>query len=578
MSNDPTSSAEGPLVLAPYQVEPFLAQFEKGVNEVVIMGIEQLGKSLIWKAGNLYRLENMREGMMIVYENDEKAEDINKESWHPMLMAIPKYKKILETNKRSFKGRQYNLNGQIIDFCGAGSDQTSKTLAYITGDETDTWPLTPSKRRSQVENLRKRMRRFLNSGVGCLTLCSSPKGTYQESTIWSRFVLASQNYFHLRCLGCNELTIPSKDINLIQYEVKDGQVQECTINCPHCGYTHHEEDAVQMSGEGGYIEIERGSYADSRKAYQFGGLANPAVFRWRDLAGTIEQYKDTKDVEELRTLYNSFYGVPLEIEINTNQRETIMDHIGELPDDSEIKFTVLGIDTQVSPAGFYYARRAFDEDLNSYLVQYGFVHTEEEILKLIKHNYKGNKNKYTIMDVRGDPEKAKRVLGKAKALGENILGYQGVGHGKNKLKRYQYHPEDRRIVQFDAKACDLELLKAIYEDIDRSSNYWYLPDERTGRRIGDGCEYKTYLRHIMSYKPNPRKGEIGDILENWTPNNARCDLFDCEKMILCIIELFGDKLLKNQSNKPKKQDTSIKKGNTFINPGGTSNNWLNGWS
>lgn len=477
MSKDHSSNSEGMVQLAPYQIAPFLAQFEKETEEVVIMGPEQFGKSAIWRFAMLVKMIFSKTPKTIVYENDEKAEGINKQSFLPLVMQVPKFAEIIKERPRAFKGREYNLNGLNVTFQGAGVDISSVSLADVTGDECDLWPQTYSKNKAQVENLRKRRRRYAAKNQGCLTLCSSPKGTRKESVIWSRFAMASQYYFHLRCLGCNELTIPSWDTGVIQYKLRDGVVSIPTIRCPVCKHLHREEDANEMTGQGDYVLTGGGKYKSKRKAFQFGGLSNPNVLSWLELAIENDRHKDIKDYEMLRTRANSFDGVPLELELNEDQHEALVQHTAPPPQLDEIVFTLLSLDTQSSPAGWYFVRRGYTKELNSYLLSYGFVSTEEEVKALHEEDWGSITKKFTIIDTGGHDRKKIYALINECAREGNIVGYRGAAQ----KAQYNWHKENRSVIMANAPYYDVLLLKKLYESFDRGSNYFFLPEREIGR-------------------------------------------------------------------------------------------------
>jgi len=571
MSKDHSSISEGMVKLAPYQVAPFLAQFDKEVEEVVVMAPEQFGKSAVWRFAMLVKMIFSKTPKTIVYENDDKAEAINKQSFHTLVMQVPKFAEIIKKSPRAFKGREYNLNGLNVTFQGAGVDITSVSFADIVGDECDVWPQTYSKNKAQVENLRKRRRRHANKKQGCLTLCSSPKGTRKESVIWSRFAMASQYYFYLRCLGCSELTVPSWDTQIIQYKLRDGVVSIPTIRCPVCKHLHREEDAIEMTGQGDYLCTGGGKYKSKRKGFQFGGLSNPNVLSWLELAIENDRHKDVKDYEMLRTRANSFDGVPLELELNEDQHEALTLHTAPPPELDEIKFTLLSLDTQSSPAGWYFVRRGYTETFNSYLLSYGFISTEEELKTLHEEDWGSITKKFTIVDTGGhDRKKIYRLIGECAKTG-NIIGYRGAAQAA----QYSWHKTQGNVVMADARYYDVLLLKKLYEAFDRSEGYFFLPEREYGKQIGaKGSKWSDYWKHLLAYVPNPRKGEEGESYENWIPfGGKRHDYFDCEKQCLLLLDIYGDKLLLDDSTKKPLQKAKTPYSTHTPVKGG----WVNSW-
>jgi|TARA_Y100000296_G_scaffold29486_1_gene34282 hypothetical protein len=572
LSNDYSSDSEGFVRFAPYQLAPFKAVFEKETEEVIFMGPEQFGKSLIWKMAMLFSMFCTKEPKLIVYENDDKAEDINKKSFHPLVMLVDKFKRILENNPRAFKGRQYDLNGQVVSFQGSGVDITSATLATIAADEVDTWAQTYSKNKAQIENLRKRRRRYAIKNQGCLMICGSPKGTRKESVVWSRFAMAAHYYFHLRCAGCEELTIPSWNTQIIQYKLRDGVVSNPTIRCPQCKHVNREEDAVWMTGEGDYVLTGGGKFKSKRKAFQFGGLSNPGVLSWLELAIENDRHKDVRDYEMLRTRANSFDGVPLELEVNEDQHEALVQHCAPPPKQEDIKFTLLSLDTQSSPAGWYFVRRGYTKDLNSYLLKYGFVQTEDEVKALHEEVWGEVTRSFTIIDTGGhDRKKIYKLIGEMRKTG-NAIGYRGAKQNK----QFDWHKENQSVVMANAPYYDVLLLKKLYEDIDRGQNYLFLPEKEYGKAIGVGVQWRDYWKHMLAYVPNPRKGEEGESYENYIPfGGKRHDLFDCEKQCLLLLDLYGERLLREDSTDDVQKP--VRKKTPYSTHTPNSSGWVNSW-
>ena len=335
-----------------------------------------------------------------------------------------------------------------------------------------------------------------------------------------------------------------------------------------------ESDAVQMTAQGDYVCTGGGEFKEIREGYQAGGLANPAVLSWTELAIENHRHKDVKDYEMLRTRANSFDGVPLELEVNEDQHEALVQHAAPPPNPDDIVFTLLSLDTQSSPAGWYFVRRGYTKELNSHLLKYGFVQTEDEVKALHEETWNGITKSFTIIDTGGhDRKKIYRLISRLAKKG-NVIGYRGASM---KDKQYYWHKDQAGVVMANAPYYDVLLLKKLYEDIDKGQNYIFVPEKEYGKLLGvGGVQYRDYWKHMLAYVPNPRMGENGKSYENYIPfGGKRHDLFDTEKQCLLLLDLYGDRLLREDSTddiqKPIKKKTPYS--THTPNPSG----WVNSW-
>jgi len=153
----------------------------------------------------------------------------------------------------------------------------------------------------------------------------------------------------------------------------------------------------------------------------------------------------------------------------------------------------------------------------------------------------------------------------------NIVGYRGAAQ----KAQYNWHKENRSVIMANAPYYDVLLLKKLYESFDRGSNYFFLPEREYGKAIGaKGSRWSDYWKHLLAYVPNPRKGEEGESYENWIPfGGKRHDYFDCEKMCLLLVDIYGEKLLlDNDVKKPVQTKKTPYSTHTPVKGG-----WVNSW-
>jgi len=512
MDSDPTAATTGLVTIRPYQVEPIEAQFADDCREVVIMAVEQTGKSFCWRLPVVYRMLFDPGPGWIVYESDEKAEDINAEQLHPLVEAIPELAAML--NRKSSIKRRYSLpNGTIIDFSGAGADITSKARKFGVCDELDNWNMPSSSRRQNLRNFRKRFRTFWRQGVGCLTIVSSPK--LADSPIHDEHDAGSQGYWHLRCDGCKSLSMPSHKVRFLQWTMSDDALlpESLRLVCPECDHEHAEARAVAMNAAGAYVH--RRPHEMQKRAFQWGALAAPEVFGWSDIARAQLAAGRSAEARVQVDFDNSWRGIRFqERRENRESMDVISDHCRAEPDPDTIAGVLFSADTQDN--GWYWIARGVDCAGETYLLGHGFARVWGELMAAWDADYIGIRPLAGIIDEGGHRATEMRPLLADVAGLYTYKGNSRIG------ARYKVSKEDPFLLLANPAVYQGELLYYIYQK--RAGGVWHLPAE-----LDD-----VYTAQIASVQPN-RKVKHGDRYENWEPVGDD-HLFDCEKMLLVLFE------------------------------------------
>lgn len=539
---DPTSPAEYNefnLERTPHLREPLDFWGRDGGGKMTVMGIEQKGKSTIWKLGIIYRLVNHPEPMLIVYPSEEMGVDENRDSLEPLMRGIPELADALE---RPFAAARncYRLGRGRIYFEGAGNAVISRRAAVVIGDEISSWVIH-EERVDNVKRLDHRIRQFRD---GRRVLVCSPIGS--NCLIAREFKKSSMGYWTLRCLGCGDLTIRSCDIagryvngerrGGLQFEVQETDQHEkravadsIRLGCPECGHEHKEKDAGIMNQKGGYVHRYT-ELVPLHAGYQFGALCNiPEYFpnlSWLEIANAQLRAGSSGTLSDQLNFDNSFRGLWYRQRRHAAGTDGDFDlilrsHIGDTPDN--LLFRVLAVDTQDDC--FYYVIRGYDTAGNSYRLDYGKVDELEDVVRLLGKSINGAPPVIGLQDVKGHREKEvvpylNRVHG--------MLMYRGMGvirSGKQYVKWKRANPRSK-IYYVNAKAYQAELLYKIHRQLDRDKPFWHLPPE-----IG-----ADYAHHILAIQPNERKKD-GDQYENWEAVGKEDHWFDCEKMAIVASEI-----------------------------------------
>ena len=101
--------------LSPFLKDPLqaAADFTGRHKTVAVMAVEQTGKSLIWQLFSAWAVGNVPGTQLVVYQNDEVAEQCNYTKYIPLLQGVPGYRHMLTKYRTLLKDRIL-LNGSTI--------------------------------------------------------------------------------------------------------------------------------------------------------------------------------------------------------------------------------------------------------------------------------------------------------------------------------------------------------------------------------------------------------------------------------------------------------------------------------
>lgn len=538
---DSTSASDAYVQLEPYQIRPIRAQYRAEVREVSIMAVEQSGKSACWRFPMIHKVLRYPGPRWVIYESDDKVQAINEEQLRPLLESVPELASQL-SRFTAMRNRYHLPNGSIVDFSGAGSDITSHPKRDGVADELDSWPLSEDGIRQNLRNFKKRFRTYWSRGEGCLVKVSSPSprktGENQDltrSAIAEEFDHSDKGYWHMRCLKCGKLSMPSHATYNLQWELDD---EENPINivliCPACKHRHTESQAQTMNDRGGY-KNKRGDVLWDPEAEievwndhvgcQWGSLACQRAASWTDIAEAQLASGKSADMYAQADFDNSWRGIPFKPKRKSPVGvKTLKKHCAPYPDPSILTNIFFSADTQDS--GWYWVVRGVDADNSLYLLNYGFVRTPQELEAVWDTPVFDILPVMGLIDEGGHGDMPKYV----RELVENKQGlYAYKGTSAHQGTRWK-HGKEKKTILASAKQYQADLLYYIYSQESTESNYWYLPPED---ELTDD-----YMNQVASLQPQNRK-QRGNEYENWdVPNKGTADhYFDCEKQLLVILDV-----------------------------------------
>jgi terminase, large subunit len=364
------------------------------VREITLCATPQAGKSEVVHNFVGYCIDRAPGPVLYVYPDEKTAGENSKDRVLPMINASPRLRSYFtgaEKDKSSFR---INLQHMMIYF-GWGRSVASianKPIKYAIADEIDKPGFDPGKKETGViELIDKRLTTFRQ--VSKFFKISTP--TVESGNIWKELNNADIIFdYHVRCPLCSMMQL--MDFKGIKWEggskadpkeIKNKNLAwyEC-VHCKGIWDDHTKNKAVQHGvwmargtkiGMDTYLEKFQpatiGFHIQSWLSYfvAFGEIV--AAF----LLGLNDPIK-------MQDFLNSYCALPWKDIVVKQDEEQILAHKNHLPagvvPESAVALTV-GIDVQM--AGFWFVVRAWDKELNSHLVQYGYITTWADVENLV---------------------------------------------------------------------------------------------------------------------------------------------------------------------------------------------------
>lgn len=506
---------------APYLRDPLMSCEYSGYRrQITIVAPEQTGKTIFWISAFLY-LQRFKPTMsMILYPSEPKAEEMNKQKVLPVMERIDFYKKEMAV-PYSIRNDRYSFSDSITMFQGTGRPVTSISAQLVICDEVDDF-VSSDGVENPLMGAKKRQRSFSES---LLILVCTPRG--QHSPIYTEFKLSSMGFWHLRCLGCGELTMASKDIHNLQFDLDASENivnESLTLVCPRCKHQHKESDKYAMNAQGGYIH-ERPDLIKTNPGYQWGALASYAdALSWREIAnrqlvaGKSGTYKDQLYFD------NSIRGIPFHVREKTDKLSNELDKrivpIAEYIKPDALLCRFVSIDTQDNH--FWAAVFGMDRFQNLWLLYFDKLMEVDKITSLLGMQFLGGYPIGGVIDTGG--QRTKEVY-PVMAVNRGLIGYKGNSRIGCKYKLSDTEKSDRLFVA-NPYVYQEEALYLLYASTAQNGNF-YMPSTVS----------KEFKDQLLDMQPN-NNVRYGDQYRNWESKTKNDHGFDCLKMALFYREFF----------------------------------------
>lgn len=509
--------------LTPYLSDILTAwDFRRHRREITVCAPEQTGKTLSWLIGILWSFVHRPGLSLVVYPSLDKAVQINEDKLLPLMMEIPSLARELES-PRSKRIDSYHLSRARSYFLGAGQPITSASASITIADELDDWQEHDGLV-ANLQDLRKRMRSFDES---LLVKVCTPRGDAAGSAIWTEFMRSSRGYWHLRCLGCGQLTLRSCDIKNLQFDsTEEGAVipGSARLVCDRCGRNHVESDRAALNAGGAYVH-EEPELTATHPGFQWGALASqfPAL-GWDELARSQFRAGRSGDYRDQIYFDNSIRGLPfLRRKSTDHEEQRVLSHRIAYPVDLKFDGGVcMGIDTQ--DECFFYVVRGRDAKRNTYLLKHGKALTLSDLDDALGAEYYGQHIRAAIIDEGGHRVREVRRWANDH---KQVITYKGGSYGSALWYRQKEYAKGVIAREKAYKALLLHYILSKH-DIEKTERQWYIP-----HNVAD-----EYVKQLTALRPD-KKYKNGAAYENWISDGNE-HYFDCEKELLVLWDVLAN--------------------------------------
>lgn len=311
----------------------------------------------------------------------DMAKSHSRTRWMPIVDATPCLKRQKPTDANKFQILEQHFTDFTLNLIGGNSatQLASRSAGRLFLDEIDKLPRNLKKEANPCALLEERAKWFHDKKI-----VRSSTVTDEEGNIWQYYIDGTQEKYFIECPGCGNHFCPqftrnvkwdaaSEDMNTYQ------RSRTAYIRCDNDKCTHKMNDAQKKRALFKGTWVAQNPDADGRhRSFHFSEILSPLtpiadlVLKWLN---AVEASK-AGNTGEVQNFINSSLAEPWVDDFNSYKiTESQISQMRDNRKDKEVPFDIIalsaGIDTQDD--GFYYTVRAWDSDMTSWLVDYGFV-------------------------------------------------------------------------------------------------------------------------------------------------------------------------------------------------------------
>jgi len=357
------------------------------VETVVVMSSAQIGKTECLNNVVGYFVDYAPSPILVVEPTIEVGKAWSKDRLSTMIRDTPS----LKGRVRDVRSRDSNNNtlhkrfeGGHITIAGANSAASlrARPIRVVLCDDVDAFPVSAGSEGDPINLAVKRTTTFWNRKIG---LFSTPT-IDEESRIAAAYALSDQRKFFVPCVHCGErqVLIWNRD-NRERLWWPKGEPLKARYICPYCDGQITDAYKAKM--------VRHGQW---RAEAEFSGTAgfwiNELCSPWVSFGQLATKFLESKDrPSDLQVFINTSLGETWKQVVMSKGEDEILKARVDLDPQTVPEGAVAltcGIDVQ--KIGFWFVVRAWDRNLTSWLIHYGFLSTWEDVENLLYHTeYQG---------------------------------------------------------------------------------------------------------------------------------------------------------------------------------------------
>ena len=504
------------------------------IREIVICAAGQSGKTESLLNCIRYLICEDPGPALWIMPAESLARSFSETRLQPSLRDCPPCVEQIPGNPDLFKLLEMHFADCTLNLCGANSPAqlSSRPIRYLFADEIDKFPEASSKEAGALELARVRTASFWNAK---LVLTSTP--TVDSGQVWQNYLAGSQHKYFVKCPHCGHAqTLAFSQIKWPENETtKNGEAwnldaveKAAAYECASCSNRIPQLHKAGMVRNGEWRATNPQAPAD-RVSFHLNALYSP----WRTWGSIAREFLEVKDsYSGLQNFTNSVLAEPWKTQGEEVHESKLLALRGEydlgtcpaLP-----LFVTVAADVQRESV--YFTVRAWGQDEESWLLDYGKIPTLEDLNEVFRRQYNVAGSEETVSAYRGfidsgyNTQAVYEFCSGSNRTFSPVKGWDRLAQPvKRAIVKYLPGREHRERViplyHFDDGAFKSDLY--IRRIQDRDGPPWHLP-----RNVG-----ADFMRQLTAEKLVERKNTRGAIESVWHQVHRDNHFGDCEKMQL----------------------------------------------
>lgn len=525
------------------------------IREIVICAAAQSGKTESLLNCLRFAISEDPGPMLWIMPAESLARSFSETRLQPSLRDCAPCAEQIPDNADLFKLLEMHFADCTLNLCGANSPAqlSSRPVRYLFLDEIDKFPEGSNKEAGALELARVRTASFWNAKI---VLTSTP--TVESGQVWQSYLPGSRHQYFVKCPHCghaqvlvfsqikwpeNETTKTGDAWNL------DAVEAAASYECAGCANRIPQTQKATMIRGGEWRATNPRSPAD-RVSFQLNALCSP----WRSWGSIAREFLEVKDsYSGLQNFTNSVLAEPWKVAVQSEEiSETALialkaDYdLGTCP----VKPRFVTVTGDVQRESVYFLVRAWGQDEESWLIDYGRVPTVDDLREVFRRQYPVAGTEETVSAYRGYVDSgynSQAVYEFCSTSNQTFFPLKGWDRLSQPVKAAVIkflpgkEPRERaiRLFHFDDGSFKTDLYCRRIQD--QQGPAWHLP-----RNVGED-----YLRQLTAEKLVERTNARGVAETAWHQIHKDNHLGDCEKMQLVAGYLIAAQL----KAKPQTPDT-----------------------